>query len=264
LQFPQICRQYPEYEKLIELQNKYEKIHKQLLEKIIIDEKGRQLLADKILEELFACSEVISEDEEVRKLARDRFDRGNPPGKDGSYGDAIIWETILKSIPDEEELYFVSDDKDFISNLNQDEMKEFLVNEWAKLKHSKITFYRRLSSFTGDHFPEIKISTEYEKELLITDLFHSGTFASTHLIISKLNKYVSFNEEQLKRLVSAAINNSQVNLIINDPDVKLFYLSILDRYCSKIYIEETLALVDMIKPENEEEKRILESIEVPF
>ena len=58
--------------------------------------------------------------------ATDRTEIGNPPGKKGSLGDAIIWESLLGHAPDEP-LHFVSDDIDYKSKLNKLKMKDFLV-----------------------------------------------------------------------------------------------------------------------------------------
>jgi hypothetical protein len=262
-QFPQICRQYPEYNQLTKLQKEYMEIYKKLLDNIFQDEKTNALLADKILSELFACAENVTENDDIISKAKDRFDRGNPPGKEGSYGDAIIWESVLSVVPTGEDIAFISDDKDFLSILNPDEMREYLVKEWEQNKQSHIEFYRRLSQFTDTHFPEIKLSTEYEKELLINDLLRSGSFAYTHKIIGNLRTYIQFTDEQIKRLLSAAIINSQVNSIINDPDVKKFYLSQIEKYVDKFSFDETMALSKILISENDEEERIINSL-TPF
>jgi hypothetical protein len=52
---------------------------------------------------------------------------GNPPGKQGSLGDAINWEALLAEVPDGEDLYLIADDRDYLSVLNENKPKEFLV-----------------------------------------------------------------------------------------------------------------------------------------
>jgi len=78
-------------------------------------------------------------------------------------------------------------------------------------------FYRRLSQFFKEHYPEIKLASELEKELAIRSLINSGNFASTHSAIDKLKKYAEFYksilnnhgkeiEEEFKKKLKVELN----------------------------------------------------------
>jgi hypothetical protein len=146
---------------------------------------------------------------------------GNPPGKKGSLGDAINWETLLLSAPDDN-IYFISDDKDYQSPINSDNINRYLYDEWHNIKESKVTYYKSLSSYFRDEYPHIELASELEKDLLIRDLTMSHNFANTHSVISKLRKYSDYTDTQINQIVEAYITNSQINWIINDGDVSDF------------------------------------------
>src|SRR5262249_48306954 len=153
--------------------------------------------ADHIIQELFEKAIMLKTTEELIDKARLRMQVGNPPGKDGSLGDAISWEVLLEALPEKQHLLFVADDRDYVSVLDDNKFKEFLLAEWAERKQSNIVFYRRLSAFFKDVFPEIKIASELEKELLIRNLAASGSFAQTHSALARLSKFSEFTPLQL-------------------------------------------------------------------
>ena len=175
------------------------------------------------------------------------MDVRNPPGKDGSLGDAINWECLLENVPMGEDLYLVADDKDYYSILDENILKEFLDEEWSYKNKSCITFYRRLSQFFKEHYPDIKLATELEKELAIRSLVNSGTFTSTHAAIDKLSKYTEFSKSQANELAQVALSNSQINWIISDSDVHEFYKSLLENHEDKIDKELAEAIVEEMK-----------------
>ena len=83
-------------------------------------------------------------------------------------------------------------------------------------------FYKRLSKFFSEHFPEIKIAFQLEKDILIKELKESQNFLSTHKVIAKLSGLTNFSEAQINDIADAYIENNQVNLILEDPDVNDF------------------------------------------
>jgi predicted nucleic acid-binding protein len=113
LQFPQICKDYPEYAELRTLQKQYEERHAALLDKLTHDISDGTLKADETIKELFAKAERIENTPEIVVRARLRVDIGNPPGKELSLGDAINWETLLERMPILTDLHFISDDQDY-------------------------------------------------------------------------------------------------------------------------------------------------------
>jgi len=225
--FPQFLKEYEEFENLRELQRYYSKVHAKLYEKAIEDIQARNLKADKVIQDLFDKGLIWKIDDEVLELARTRIEVGNPPGKKGSLGDALNWEVLLRIFPGEDDLYFISDDKDYFSQINSNLFNPFLLQEWQSKKGSKIICYKSLSGFFKDHFPTITLASEIEKDLRIQQLANSSSFTKTHSIISKLNNYPEFTIAQVNALVDGGSVNSQVYWIINDLDVKSFFQKII-------------------------------------
>ena len=135
----------------------------------------------------------------MKALARVR--RGNPPGKESSIGDALNWGGLLTEIEDGTDIYFVSEDKDYRSQLSPTTFNEFLKTEWEDRKTSEIFFYTRISHFFKANFPNIKIASEVERDLAIEELGDSGSqepedlnpFASRQRVFLKvISIYMTF------------------------------------------------------------------------
>jgi hypothetical protein len=172
---------------------------------------------------------------------------GNPPGKEGSMGDAVSWECLLARVQNGTDIFLVSEDKDFRSQLSEGSFNEFLVHEWEEKKASKVHFYSKISDFFKEQFPNIKIASEAERDLLIEQLANSGSFASTHLLIAKLAKQPDFSTAQVEQLVNIPESNNQVGWIIGDPDVHEFYSSLLQKYGARIQKEATDKLSEIVQ-----------------
>lgn len=219
LQFPQMCKDYSAYKRLRELQKEYDERHSALLKEIAVDISAQSLKADTLVQELFQQATRIPVSGLVDR-ARLRIEVGNPPGKDGSLGDAVNWEALLENVPAGQELHFITDDRDFASPLDQSGFNSFLLWEWKEKKASDLRPYRRLSEFFKSVFPQIELASEAEKDLLIAKLASSWSFASTHVTVGKLSGYSEFSDAQANAIVSAAVSNTQVNWILGDDDVK--------------------------------------------
>jgi len=257
LQFPQLCKDYVDYPLLRGFQQKYEAAHASLVKNIIEDVERKTLKADVIIEELFAKARRIETTGELVGQAHFRMNVGNPPGKNGSLGDAINWEALLKVVPHGEELVFVADDKDYYSPLDEDKPKEFLLWEWDFVKDANITFYRRLSLFFKEHFPSIKLASELEKDLLIRMLAASAAFTTTHSVIATLSKYAEFNASQINEIIDAVLSNNQISWIVCDADVFDFVTNIVDNHKEKIdesNLEEIKRVLERCEVEEEEEE----------
>jgi len=225
-QFPQICKDYEEYKALRDAVSAYDQYKERILEKLLTAVKANSLGADKIILELFAKTKTFEHDDSIFEIAKKRMERGNPPGKDGSLGDAINWETLLRKMP-KEELSLITDDKDYISQVDDTRLSEFLSNEWEKLKGTKIFLYRKLSEFFRHKFPKIKLASEMEKELAISQLARAGNFQRTHSVVANLLSFTDFTNDELNAIVDAAISNDQVYRIAEDADVSLFMQSVV-------------------------------------
>jgi predicted nucleic acid-binding protein len=226
-QFPQLCEDYSEVELLRDSLKHYEQIHVTLINKIIADIKAKDLKADRIVRSLFSSGKKLVANLDILDRARFRMGVGNPPGKNNSLGDAINWECLLDNTPAGEDLYFITGDKDFASALNEDEFSDFLLNEWHDKKQTKINFYKRLSGFCKEQFPDIAIASVRDKEFLIKDLVNSQSIADTQKAIAKLSYYQEFTAAQVNTIVAAAISNRQVGWSIEDDNVRDFLSSVV-------------------------------------
>lgn len=246
LQFPQICKDYPEYRELRKHQREFEDAHKRLMARITSDAQSKSLRADYLIGSLFERAQIINSTPILIGKARERLDIGNPPGKKGSLGDAINWEALLGTVETGRDVYFISGDKDYCSDLDENKFDGFLLQEWADTKKANVHFFKSLSTFFDTHFPEIRLVVESEKDIAIRDLAQSGNFATTHSVISRLAQYADFTPAQLDAIVSAAINNSQVYWIIEDEDVSGFLKSILRGHEESIEPENLAQLKQLL------------------
>jgi predicted nucleic acid-binding protein len=249
--FPAFSKDYEEYAELRDFLKKADKLHAELVGKITADAKNMSLKADEIVTGLFkkATKPAFIQEQYLSALMRTRL--GNPPGKDESVGDAVNWETLLATVDDGTHLYLVSEDKDYRSQLSEGVFNEFLRIEWETKKKSELHYYSKMSDFFKECFPNIKLASQVESDLAITSLSNSGTFASTHIRIAKLNKFEEFTLEQIERLIEITYENPQVGWIIDDGDVHSFYSKLLDKYGNGLKPEDlaTLeALVEKGKP----------------
>lgn len=264
LQFPQICKDYPEYKDLREQQSKYGKSHSALMKKLTEDIEQHQLKADAINSELFEKAKIIEYEKEIIDSAKLRMDLGNPPGKNKSLGDAINWETALKHVDDLDDIHFVADDKDYYSALDDNTFNEFLLTEWKEKKNSHLYCYRRLSTFFKEHFPEIKLASEIEKDLLIKEFARSSNFASTHIAVSKLSKYSDFTVAQVDEILEATVSNSQIRWIITDIDVKEFISAVIKGKEGKLNEENLKEISELLSDDEDTDVPFSKEEEFPF
>lgn len=228
LQFPQLCKDYEEYKNLRKQQKDYEKNHAKLVDRIKRDALDEKLNADYVIKELFHFASKIDCKEDIIRHARHRNETGCPPGKNNSIGDAINWEALLSGAPKREDMFFVTDDLDYVSAIDKNIFSAYLHDEWKRQMSSNLIYYKRLSSFFVDHFPDIKLASEYEIDLLISDLARSPNYTQTHNIIKELSRFSVFNSEQINRIVEIAVNNTQVAWIVTDDDLSEFLYGVLN------------------------------------
>lgn len=250
LQFPNMAKDYAEYEQLREIQIKFSESHAGLLKRLKEDARGRRLRADALLDRLFGTATLVPVSDDVIDRAARRVQKGNPPGKNGSLGDAINWEALLEAVPDEAELFFVTADGDYASALEGTDFSPFLAKEWANQKRGKIRFQPKLSEFFADVLPEIQLADEREKELAILQLRMSPNFGSTHSIVGELLAYGDFTVEQASGILQAARENSQVGWIARDDDVAELLRSVLGQHATRLdrqLVAEVLVMLGDVK-----------------
>jgi len=248
--FPQISKEYPEYKKMRDAIKLFDESKSSLLEKLNTDITTYALEADKIIYKLFEKAVFYSTTEALLTNAKTRYDLGKPPGKNKSYGDALNWETLLGNVPDGEDLYFVSEDKDYYSEINPATFNYYLYQEWKNKKKSDIYSFKRMSEFFKAKFPKIKLASDYEKEILIRDLSASGSFAKSRLILYKLSEFEDFSSTELNDIVFACTTNSQIYWIRNDADIQKIITDIIKPNRDKIdpaYLPDFDKLYDYAK-----------------
>jgi len=233
-QFPQFCKEYKEYDSLKKLMRDFDHEKSNLLKNVMLAIETNSLKADKIIELLFDKARRIDISPELVEKGKLRFDLGNPPGKNKSYGDAINWESLLSNVEHNNDLYFIADDKDYFSEINTSKFNDFLYNEWATKKGAKIKFYKTLSDFFKDVFPDIKLATELEKEILVSQLEGSPNFYTSRQLLSKLSKFGEFSTEQVNQIVKSSMENTQIFWISQDYDINEYLYKFIDQNKAKI------------------------------
>lgn len=218
---------YKEYKELVKIRINYNKKLKNLLNQVDSDIEMQTLHADKVIKEIFSKLVIIRRTEKIINKAIIRYNIGNPPGKDKSYGDAINWEMLLQGVSENEDLYFISADKDFKSVINANRLNPYLSKEWKNKKNTEIFFYKSLTEFFNNHMKDIELKNENEKNILIEKFKNSDSFQETHNLIYKMQRYTSWTNEQIKSLIEISFNNSQVYFINKDEDIVSFYRNIL-------------------------------------
>ncbi|MCT2150647.1 PIN domain-containing protein [Dermabacter vaginalis] len=233
--YPKLMHGYPEYKNLKKMTKDFSALRKDILRVAKKDARKRNLEADRLIEEVFKSANGISCGDKILKCARERMDRGNPPGKNNSYGDAINWEALLAEVPKDDDLIIISGDSDFTTKLDPDKISQFLVDEWTSSGHKgSLILYKTLSEFFRVHYPDISLQIEFEQNKFIAALEESPSFASTHAAIAGLDPRESYTESQKRRIIKAGAENDQVYSIGEDYDVKDFYCVFLDRFRSEL------------------------------
>jgi hypothetical protein len=122
----------------------------------------------------------------------------------------------------------------------------FLMQEWTEKKRSSLCVYRTLSEFLTAHFDGVAFSFDKDKEALIDSLEHTGSFATTHNIVAKLEAYAYFSLKEVERILQAAEDNTQFGWIVTDYDVSDFLNRVTVPRRNEINRPEFLAVIDKV------------------
>lgn len=221
-QLPAFMKQYEEYELIRQKSAELQELAKTISQKVDVDVIENGLLTDTLIKDIFNKSNPIATTPELFGKAHMRMSLGNPPGKNGSMGDAVNWMALLEAVPNGENLHIISEDGDFYSVLDENRPHPFLKHEWKNKKQADVFVYRTLSSFLKKHFDGVAFSYDKTKDALIESLAESGSFAGTHHLIAKLEQFGYFSLQEIQRILSAALLNKQFGWIVDDPDVFAF------------------------------------------
>lgn len=292
-----------------------------LIAQAVADARLNKLDVDLKLTEIFECATPYEHDDALFSKGKLREERGNPPGKAGSFGDQYNWELLLDKLP-ADDLYIVSKDGDYASSLTEEPDGTIYPNgvlkrEWKERKEGKslyifdtikkvLAHYTKTLAVTAAPEAEeskseaIAIATSnVEAEVITTpataqsggagaaptfttsgsgasaagsnqtsatvvlsqpddakaaaikDLVNSPNFMSTHQAISQLTPYQdTFSKDEVNALSSAALTNNQIRWIIDDNDVKQFYLNLFSKYLLEVNDELLDEIIDLLGLKN--------------
>lgn len=226
-EYPHYFGDYAELESLRSKLKEVSQLHSALIDRARGDIENRTLRADKLIAGLLKLGTGVEIGSDLVEHAALRCELGDPPGKKGSIGDAIHWQSLLSSKA--VSIDIVSLDSDFSSALDSKKISAFLNDEWRAKKHGSAVLFRSLSDYFKDRFPTVTLSSEFEKDSLVKRLNQSGNFAETHELIAQLSKFTVFTKTQTRGLFAALLENSQVGWIATDEDVKAFFLNLKDQ-----------------------------------
>ncbi|MBT8401864.1 MAG: DUF4935 domain-containing protein [Rhodothermia bacterium] len=221
-QLPTFMRSYVEFDQIRSLARELEKKRNSIQNQADRDISEHKLLADILIGDIIERSEVTEITDEVFAQVQRRVALGNPPGKQGSLGDAVNWMLLLESVPSSEDMHLISEDGDFYSVLHEEEPHPFLAREWKEKKGASLFVYRTLTSFIEEHFDGVAFSFDKDKDALIDGLIDCGSFANTHALIAQLEEYSYFSFKEVNKILAAAADNNQFGWIVTDDDVAAF------------------------------------------
>ncbi len=149
-----------------------------LKEKSLKDFREKAKKTEEFIESIFQKAEYVKEDKKIIERAYFRYLKGNPPfqkdrskgsyDRRESYGDAIIWETLLEKFSDKD-LTIVTDDPGWYFDKQKGELNELLIKEWKEKGSRKIKAFGFLGNFinefTGQETIKEKVIQEEKVEM---------------------------------------------------------------------------------------------------
>jgi hypothetical protein len=242
---PSMINNPTEVQEYLDLRKKVFASHKKIQNLITEKSKEKKLFVDELIALIFENSDRTPSDSDIVTLASYRIDRGNPPGKKGSLGDAINWETLLKVGTKDKDLVIISQDKDYRDPITGG-LNSYLCDEWKKAHFGTITLYESLQEFLSEKFPEVEIEAFREIERRISQLGASISFQQTHSAIAGLQGVDFYTVAQANQIVRILSGNDQVKWIFDDMDVRNFFSELNENFGAKLEPQENRYLVEML------------------
>jgi ElaB/YqjD/DUF883 family membrane-anchored ribosome-binding protein len=125
-----------------EIKSQLEKLYKEQKDYLLNDKSE----INQVINALFKLSQKYKDDGDIFNKAYRRLVKGNPPGKHGSIGDAIAWEIIISNCC-KNDVYVISKDNDWADEIEDGQVKMFLLREWKKKSSKKIKLYKTIGAF---------------------------------------------------------------------------------------------------------------------
>ena len=238
IEIPQFARHFKESLDLLDRLKAASEAKAELTKKIQEEIQTANLRADELIRKLGESAITVDNTTDHVERARLRNAIGEPPGKRETLGDQIIWESMLDAVPNDNDFHIITNDGDYYSKLKPDCPHASLESEWKYLKKGNLYCYKSLSKFTQNHFPDIKLPIDAIKHDAISKLVNSTNFTTTHDNIEKLSNISNqLTFEDAAILFQAMVDNSQINWICMDSDVKSFYESLHGKFYSETSVE---------------------------
>lgn len=231
---PIIARDLPEFEELQKSQEAVNSARKSIVRAVREKASRRELEADKLVSEIFASGEKLETTDKILERAKRRVAIGNPPGKNGSLGDAINWECIKEKLSFIEDVHFVSQDSDYRSPIDDDAFNAFLKQEWDRDVVGAVHFYSSLRAFLAKHFPKAKFEQFELADQAVRAFEESGSFAMTHAAVANAAAVGEFTPNQVRAIIDAAYSNSQISWISSDSDLQDFFRNLIVKYSKQL------------------------------
>ena len=201
-------------EKAIKNEIKQLKREEENIPKKFLDKKSK---SNQHLKTIFGHAELVNETEKILKNAQNRKNKGNPPNdKENSFGDCIIWESLLSFFQKNKksELLFISNDK---KAWGDDQINPWLLDEWHGIVgNRKITLVYNISeipSLTKPEREKIEImEKEEQKKELIASFVNSGSWNRAGLNAQNLRLVASLlNFDEILEVIKACIENYEIH-----------------------------------------------------
>lgn len=137
-------------------------------------------------------------------------------------------DRVYKMVKEERIRYFVP--ADYSEDSEIDKLVKNIIDRTASNEILVRKEFSCMKEVIGSD-STVKALTTHKNDLIMK-LEDSRSYAQTHIIIGQLEEVSEWSESEVRRVAKAAIGNSQVRYILNDPDVKKFLLRIIDTFHS--------------------------------
>jgi len=139
---------FSEMKKLREEIKESENLYNKLIEKYDNATDNKETASDQLIKKIFSLGKKYKETKKILDAAFVRYLKGNPPKKNNfSYGDAIVWETLLVKATGDS-LVIITQDSDFIEKKKGNQvLQTYLQKEWEGKSKKKIELYVSLGEF---------------------------------------------------------------------------------------------------------------------
>lgn len=146
----------------------------------------------------------------------------------GVYNEALDKSKVIKMMRENRIKYYAP--ANYTEGSEIDKLVKAIIDRTATNELLESVHYRCKEEQEAEDSRNNNDKATLEKMGLIMSLESSGNFFTTHRLIEKLVKFQSWSDDEIEMLIDAALNNTQVHYIINDPDVKYFYKMILKQF----------------------------------